>query len=192
MKDPPSFKFEVLWSYLTAIQRQLHEGLAIEAEDPQTLINGRGEYGTNRIPRFKMTVDNEIIDHSYPKAKLKPGNTSTNPQSLDLVPGTSCSLLKEDSVPHQDVQTGFDSQLSQRRKRAKVCKASTEMNSTCQPPMQTHAQFSVISDFLRDSNLPRSSMNVPYDFDKTESTHKASDTLKIPKITSFWKRQAQG
>ena len=82
MKDPPSFKFEVLGSYLTAISRQLHEGLAIEAEDPQTLINGRGEYGTNKIPRFKMTVDNEIIYQSYPKAKLKPGNISINPQTL--------------------------------------------------------------------------------------------------------------
>ena len=153
MKDSPSYKVGVLGSYLTANQRQLHEGLAIGTDNPQTLIIGRGEYGTNRIPRFKMTVDNEIIDHSYPKAKLKPGNTSTNPQSLDLVPGTSCSLLKEDSVPHQDVQTGFDSQLSQRRKRAKVCKASTEMNSTCQPPMHTGAQFLVISDFVKDSTF---------------------------------------
>ena len=49
LKDPPRYKFEVLSTHQTAIQRQLSEGLAIEKEDPETLINGKGEYGTNRI-----------------------------------------------------------------------------------------------------------------------------------------------
>ena len=61
MNDPPDFKFEVLSSHMTAIQRQLSEGLAIEAHDPETLINGKGEYGSNRIPRYKMTLEDEIL-----------------------------------------------------------------------------------------------------------------------------------
>ena len=57
LQDPPQCKFKFLGSYLSTIQRQLHEGLAIEANAPETLINGGGENGINGIPRYKMAIE---------------------------------------------------------------------------------------------------------------------------------------
>ena len=61
LENPPKYQFKVLGSYLTAIQRQISEGLAIESHDPETLINGKGEYGSNRIPRYQLTIEGEIL-----------------------------------------------------------------------------------------------------------------------------------
>ena len=58
--------------------------------------------------------------------------------------------------------------------------------------MQTYAQFSEISDILRDSNLSRSSKNVHiglgFNFDNIEGKKKV---LEPRKITSFWKKKLQ-
>ena len=65
LENPPNYKYQIVGSHLTAIQRQITEGLTIESFDPDHLINGKGEYGSNKIPRFKMTVDGEM--ESEPK-----------------------------------------------------------------------------------------------------------------------------
>ena len=63
-QDPPNYKYEVISSHMTAISRQLGEGLAIEEADPNTLINGKGVYGSNRIPRYKLTLDDQVVTTS--------------------------------------------------------------------------------------------------------------------------------
>ena len=80
MNNPPSYKFEALESHTTAIQRQLTEALNIESEDPDCLINGRGEYGNNWIPRLKLTIENEIYiaNPSHPQITPPAGASSSH------------------------------------------------------------------------------------------------------------------
>ena len=128
MEDPPEFKYEVIGSKPSAIARQITEGLEIEAADPSTLINSKGEYGSNRIPRFKLTLKDEIINKE-PKY-LNPDNQDHNrTQEQDA------SKLKRDNSSN----SYFDLQYRQ-RKRARVeataCTESTA-RSADHPPVVT-------------------------------------------------------
>ena len=80
LEDPPKYKFEVLGTHLTTKSRQLSEGLAIESHETEHLINGKGEYGSNRIPRFKMTLENELLGKfSNPKPQISENSVLHNP-----------------------------------------------------------------------------------------------------------------
>ena len=112
-QDPPNYKFEVISSQMTAISRQLREGLAIEEADPNTLINGKGEYGSNWIPRFKLTIKVEI-----------PG---TNPRNSDQpqIPTESSSNTHKTNT---DTNSGdlFLEQFRQRKRQKWAATVSTE------------------------------------------------------------------
>ena len=91
-QDPPRFKFEVVSSHTSAISRQLSEGLKIEACDPTTLINGRGEYGSNRIPRMKLTLDDEILGQQNPR--------HTNDPAMQFSMNNESSLKTKKAISH--------------------------------------------------------------------------------------------
>ena len=59
--DPPKFSYNLVGTYRTAIERQIMEAIAIEDETCDQILNGKGEWGTNHLPRLKLTINNEVI-----------------------------------------------------------------------------------------------------------------------------------
>ena len=127
MNDPPSYKFEALESHKTAIQRQLTEALNIESENPDCIINGRGEYGNNRIPRLKLTIENEIYN--------------ANPSHPQIAPpaGASSSLAEQPPDHSSNAQCtpsdSFSQQFSQRKRKAKQEALNSTEKQACRPSM---------------------------------------------------------
>ena len=56
LEEPPIFK--------SAIHRQISESIIIENQDQTTIINGKGECGTNKVPRYKLTLENQVLQES--------------------------------------------------------------------------------------------------------------------------------
>ena len=59
--DPPKFSYNLVVTYKTAIERQIMEAIAIEDENRDQILNGKGEWGTNHLPRLKLTINNEVV-----------------------------------------------------------------------------------------------------------------------------------
>ena len=118
----------MLGSYLTAIQRQISEGLAIESHDPETLINGKGEYGSNRIPWFKLTIEGEILGKHGQKYNQ---SNSDQPQ----IPTESSSNKRNNDTNSCDL---FLEQFRQRKRQKRAATVSTENceNLSHMPNMQ--------------------------------------------------------
>ena len=125
-QEPPKFKFEIISSHQTAIARQISEGLEIEKADPLTLINGKGEYGSNSIPRFKMTINDEIVGLN--QINPNPENTTCQNDEATINPKRANS----------DDQNYFSKQFSQRKRAKKEARASTEslISSDTQPSLK--------------------------------------------------------
>ena len=92
------------------------------------MINSKGEYGSNRIPRFKLTLEDEIINK-------EPKYQNPDIQDHNRTPEKDASKLKRDNSSN----SYFDLQYIQ-RKRARVeataCTESTA-SSTEPPPVVT-------------------------------------------------------
>ena len=88
MTDPPSFYFHLISKHRTALERQIWESLYIEHEECDELLNGKGEWGLNILPRLKPTPENDPLNldlqNDEPKSKRKcieintPEEASTN------------------------------------------------------------------------------------------------------------------
>ena len=123
-EDPPDFKFEIIASKPSAIARQITEGLEIENADPSTLINSKGEYGSNRIPRFKLTLEDEIINKEpkFPNPDIQQNRT----------PEQDATNSKRDISSNSSF---FDLQYRQRKRARVEATACTESTaSSAEPP----------------------------------------------------------
>ena len=136
-------------SRTSAINRQLSEGLKIEACDPTTLISGRGEFGSNRISRMRLTLGDEVIGnhkHIQDLANLMSTN-EVNPDATMNVNGNKRYLDTQTAYNQVD----FSTQFKQRKIRAKKAKLSTEglANSLFQPPMLEEPRSDMKSNRLK-------------------------------------------
>ena len=120
MEEPPEYKFELKMRCRTSLQRQIMEAIFINSEPCDLILNGRGEWGINIIPRLAPTENGELVNPQIepgPKRKTSPNTTDGKPQ-----------LLSE-----------FDSQFSMRKKRAKIDKDKV-IESRFQAGMSTDIQ----------------------------------------------------
>ena len=63
MDSPPEYQFKALGSHRTAIERQIKEALLIENHrEKVNILNSRAEWGLNRLPRMKITVEDEVFE----------------------------------------------------------------------------------------------------------------------------------
>ena len=135
LNDPPAFKFETTGSHQTAISRQLTEALNIEEarEGCDKILNGKGEYGGNKVPRLKITVEDTIVD---------PQDAAIN---VYHTVHSSAKRTQNHSV--QPTDSHFDTQFCQRKKRRKL----EAMLSTVSPAVsdRTHTHRAQVGEKLR-------------------------------------------
>ena len=137
LNDPPAFKFETTGSHQTAISRQLTEALNIEEarEGCDKILNGKGEYGGNKVPRLKITVEDTIVD---------PQDAANNVYHT-VQQHSSAKRTQNHSV--QPTDSNFDSQFCQRKKRRKI----EAMLSIVSPAVsdRTHTHRAQVGEKLR-------------------------------------------
>ena len=101
-KTPPEYSYHLLGKHRSAVERQIKEGLAIEKEsrEADNLLNGKGEWGLNVVPRLQSEKDrlgvipeNPVLtQYQQGKDQLKLGRMSymliplTLAQSLTFLP----------------------------------------------------------------------------------------------------------
>ena len=63
MKSPPHFSHTPpsLRRPKTALKRQVLEGVLIEEEKVEELLNSKSEFGQNRVPRIRVEVGNLVL-----------------------------------------------------------------------------------------------------------------------------------
>ena len=64
LEEPPTYSFKLLGTFKSAIHRQISESIIIENQDQTTIINGKEEWGTNKIQRYKLTLENQVLQES--------------------------------------------------------------------------------------------------------------------------------
>ena len=64
LEEPPTYSFKLLRTFKSAIHRQISESIIIENQDQTTIINGKEEWGTNKVQRYKLTLENQVLQES--------------------------------------------------------------------------------------------------------------------------------
>ena len=172
MNDPPAYKFEALESHKTAIQRQLTEALNIESENPDCIINGRGEYGNNRIPRLKLTIENEIYN--------------ANPSHPQIAPpaGASSSLAEQPPDHSSNAQCNpsdsFSQQFSQRKRKAKQEALNSTEKQACRPSMLPSKSQKVLDTNVGNPVLEGSQEGIRQSFEMSFDNRMQKNRSKRP------------
>ena len=85
-EDPPKFSYHLISRHRSALERQIWESLYIENEECDILLNGKGEWGLNIVPRLKTDKENdpkeppanEEAKSTKGKRKIQPDNAKTD------------------------------------------------------------------------------------------------------------------
>ena len=160
------------------ICRQLSEGLAIESHDTEHLINGKGEYGSKRIPRFKMTLENEILGKfSNPKPQISKNSVLHNP--IDENP------KRRNPDTNGDY---FSTQFKQRKRAKKAASISTESLNLCNMPQTQHRHPGMqCTDTSFYSNNSCGSLNVKSSLDNRKGFDNNKKGITQSKSTKVFK-----
>ena len=124
MANPPEFSYHLVGKHHSAMERQIKEGLLIESESNQCdlLMNGKGEWGINVVPRLQTERDRLGINPedsnfstiSTGKKRQAGGDLQATQASKDTCTNTQCPS----SYTDEDIQ--FNDQFKQRRKRQRT------------------------------------------------------------------------
>ena len=113
----PRYTFHYMNSYQTSLERQIRESLQIENFPCNTIINNKGEWGSNLIPRALSHLESNL-----------PGNkTSGRWQQGSEGVGNTSSPGNNDQDPQQNASS-FSEQYTQRKKRRRENKEATDGN----------------------------------------------------------------
>ena len=113
--SPPKYAFHVMKRCQTSLQRQIWEAILIDAEhgSSEHAISQKGEFGVNLVPKMLPTLDGEVkITNQDPG---KPSNKREAPKDVQSVQNL--------------IQNEFEQQYSQRRKRSRMLKDVTGVES---------------------------------------------------------------
>ena len=128
LEGPPEFSYHLLGTHKSALERQIKEALAVEMTVCDVIMNGKGEWGQNLIPRLQnapLEVSQKPQnEHQFRSKRGSDGFTKTQHENTLQEPGFVRNSDQHSSAPSHN-QTSFLSQFKQ-RKRAKFEQASTE------------------------------------------------------------------
>ena len=119
----PMFTYHHMGSYMTSLERQIWESLHIESYPCQNILNGKGEWGANLVPRAQYD-EPEQPDRPTFQVLNRTRNQNTNQKP------------KPDSRPDKTA-TAFDSQLYQRKKRRRQELGELESQKPEEPDLKT-------------------------------------------------------
>ena len=78
--SPPEYQFKALGSHKTAIERQIKEALLIQNNrEKVNILNSKAEWGLNRLPRMKITVEDEVFEEKIHIQAPIPQHKRKNP-----------------------------------------------------------------------------------------------------------------
>ena len=145
----PLFTFHYKKSFLTSLERQISESLAIEGNGGDIPLNGKGEWGLNIIPRANYETEREITFKLNRNQRHNVNNVA------------NCNKVKSASeTASETVYTHFESQLSQRRKRRrqeeKECNISETRSNIRETVLETRSNTGSRADetHMPESNSP--------------------------------------
>ena len=106
----PAFTFHFKASYASSLERQIREALAIENEACDNILNGKGEWGINLIPRPSYGDARNVLNRK--------GNVPLNSQTPQGASREPARAPKKAQQPPPLVS--FESQYTARRKRRRI------------------------------------------------------------------------
>ena len=62
--DPPSYEYKVESTHKSAIHRQIPEAIKIDLEPEENLMNGKAEWGHNKVPRLKLPPEDLVAQQT--------------------------------------------------------------------------------------------------------------------------------
>ena len=100
-KTPPEYSYHLLGKHRSAVERQIKEGLAIkkESREAYNLLNGKGEWGLNVVPRLQSEKD-------------RLGVIPENPDSNSVSTGKRSAEIREDELHANTTDTCTISNIS--------------------------------------------------------------------------------
>ena len=102
---PPDFQFRLLGRHNTSLERQLKEALLIENENPNTVMNKKGEWGINLVPRLALEDQGEPLSRKRQQEERDGDTEGRNPAQ------------RNDDDKEKD--NPFEEQYKQRKRRRK-------------------------------------------------------------------------
>ena len=129
----PDYKFEVMRSFKSSLERQVMESIQIDDEDPEVRLNSRSEWGSNKIPRLMIDPDSQYSpgDQDKPPADQNRGQNQDSQGEVkengkrgrsgqnQVTEGQSQVKLLEKQVREENREVR-DCNLEQREKRPKL------------------------------------------------------------------------
>ena len=113
----PMFTFHQMGQYNTSLERQIRESWLIENYECTNILNGKGEWGTNLVPRARFTDEN-------PNIRLNRNRTIQDSIEIGRQDASHLSSDASQDASHAShtnaSDSNFDMQLSQRRKRRRI------------------------------------------------------------------------
>ena len=146
LQEPPEYSFEVIKKHRTSLERQLNEALTIDQEDCDLLLNAKGEWGFNLIPK----LETEDLSR-FRKAKINENNQAKRNSQGHTINSTGAS-------PHES--STFQGQYRMRKRlRLTETKASEEQQvktNVCQSGLKARNGYPVKSTSDQDCQPYRS------------------------------------
>ena len=109
MEEPPKFSFNLIKSHKSAMDRQIFEALAIEAEDCQISMNNKAEFGRNFIPRMINNPDTSPWEEG-PKSNQSHSQKSKRDASGFVIPSDSNGNVRVEQRFHSETHKELFSQ----------------------------------------------------------------------------------
>ena len=116
MVRPPSYSIQLVSAHKSSLERQIKEAILIELESPDVeLINGKSEWGQNRVPRVRNTMPEHL---RHPKYEEKKNPFNKRPKDEHDPSDDQLPVGPPSHDPHPDPEC-FQGQYKQ-RKRARI------------------------------------------------------------------------
>ena len=117
------YTFHQMGQYKTSLERQIRESLIIDSYDCDNVLNGKGEWGHNLVPRARF---DETDGPQFTKTRLN----RNRPDSIENSRQNASQDASEETGNNQETDISashFENQLSQRRKKRKQMNAETSL-----------------------------------------------------------------
>ena len=168
--EPPLFTYKVSKVCRSSIERQIWEGIEIATSDSTTLLNEKGEWGSNLPPKPQTIHKGQIWDDRARNWEhgVKEGNKRGIPPEPD--PGDSQEVTNS---PRQTDGSSFGSQYSQRKRQ----KRETERQLGFRTPRGKVSSNKVNSIYKSRDIRQKTANPDSFDVEKTARTEKTADRM---------------
>ena len=134
LKTPPRYSYHLIGKHMSATERQIKEGLAIERESREVdnLLNGEGEWGINIVPRLQSEND-RLGKIEENQALTSSTNGKRQAEFRENQPTATHSFSSISPAQNDNTELAFSGQYRQRKKARLTHKASDTSEGQTRP-----------------------------------------------------------